>query len=242
MNRRHFSQFGARCAGAFGLGMCDASLFAEGVSELTSGKASILWVRGHGCSKCLSSLLDNNPLTSEQFFGHYSSLSLLSEMTSRMEECAMQSLEHLSSLENYIVVVEGTLSATSNSTFIPDRILSPLIQAIKRASLVMGVGSCASCGCSASFQNKTPSFPRLDEFLKTKEIHIPLVLVPGCPPHPDWILGTLVHCLKKGVPRLDNDHRPVAFFEKSAVNPHDRHSSFVEIITPQDESKEVCLF
>jgi len=39
------------------------------------------------------------------------------------------------------------------------------------------------------------------------------VCVSGCPPHPDWIVGTIVYILTYGAPPLtDKDHRPFDFY------------------------------
>ena len=36
--------------------------------------------------------------------------------------------------------------------------------------------------------------------------------IPGCPPHPDWIVGSLAYLLTQGLPELDSDGRPVLFY------------------------------
>jgi len=50
------------------------------------------------------------------------------------------------------------------------------------------------------------------DFFKAEGIKTPVVNIPGCPPHPDWIVGSLVYFLEKGVPELDDAGRPVLFY------------------------------
>ncbi len=37
-------------------------------------------------------------------------------------------------------------------------------------------------------------------------------MLPGCPVHPDWFLGTLAHLLLYGEPDTDNLNRPLMFY------------------------------
>jgi Ni,Fe-hydrogenase I small subunit len=39
------------------------------------------------------------------------------------------------------------------------------------------------------------------------------VCVPGCPPHPDWIVGTIAYWLQvKSTPKMDEFHRPLSYY------------------------------
>ncbi|MFN2302818.1 MAG: oxidoreductase, partial [Anaerolineales bacterium] len=53
------------------------------------------------------------------------------------------------------------------------------------------------------------------EVLQTNGINTPLVNIPGCPPHPDWFVGTIATILLSGLPKpedLDELGRPKAFY------------------------------
>ena len=49
------------------------------------------------------------------------------------------------------------------------------------------------------------------EIIKDKTI----INVPGCPPHPDWMIGTILHLILKGMPKLDEYGRPLLYFGKT---------------------------
>ena len=51
-------------------------------------------------------------------------------------------------------------------------------------------------------------------------VDVPVVNIPGCPAHPDWIVGAIAYVLANGaVPPLDRDGRPKVFF---GTRVHDR--------------------
>ena len=59
--------------------------------------------------------------------------------------------------------------------------------------------------------NVTGATGVMDVF-KEYGIKTPVVNIPGCPSHPDWIVGSIVHLLTKGLPELDDNGRPKLFF------------------------------
>jgi hydrogenase small subunit len=50
------------------------------------------------------------------------------------------------------------------------------------------------------------------DFFTENGIKTPVVNIPGCPPHPDWMVGTVAHALMFGIPELDSDGRPKMFY------------------------------
>ena len=80
-----------------------------------------------------------------------------------------------------------------------------------KAKAIVAVGDCASFGgIPAAKPNPTECKP-ISEIVKG----VPIINIQGCPPHPDWILGTLVHVLLFGLPELDDKKRPKIFFSET---------------------------
>jgi len=79
------------------------------------------------------------------------------------------------------------------------------------------------------------------DFLTSAGIGVPLINVPGCPPHPDWMVGTVVHLLKFGIPALDSYQRPTAFFSSSVHSrcPHRDWGDEVNAIGQRGCMKEI---
>jgi len=85
----------------------------------------------------------------------------------------------------------------------------------KDALAVIALGSCAAFGgIPAAYPNPTQC-RSVSEVLQAKGINTPLVNIPGCPPHPDWFVGTVASILLSGLPKpedLDEHRRPKAFY------------------------------
>jgi hydrogenase small subunit len=79
-----------------------------------------------------------------------------------------------------------------------------------KAYAVVAVGTCAAYGGIPGGE------PNPTKAKGVKEVTGATVLnIPGCPPHPDWIVGSLSHVLMFGLPKLDEDGRPTLFFGKN---------------------------
>ena len=88
---------------------------------------------------------------------------------------------------------------------------------------VISVGTCSSYGgIPAGKGNKTGAMGVYDFFQK-ESITTPVINVPGCPPHPDWIVYPVAYFLATtpagldplGIPPLDLDRRPTAVYSGS---------------------------
>jgi len=108
----------------------------------------------------------------------------------------------------------------------------------ENSKAVVSVGTCASWGgIPAAPPNPTGAVP-VSEVVNNK----PLINIPGCPAHPDWIVGTLINVLKYGIPELDKLNRPVMFFEKLIHDNCELRGYFEEGKMAQDFGEEGCLF
>jgi hydrogenase small subunit len=90
---------------------------------------------------------------------------------------------------------------------------------------IIAVGACSSYGGIPHAKGNKTGAMSLSDFLAAESISKPLIKVPGCPPHPDWIIYPAAHILATttlspfhlGVPELDGKGRPKAVF--SGTNP-----------------------
>lgn len=91
-----------------------------------------------------------------------------------------------------------------------------------QAKYVVAVGTCAtSGGIPGAFPNPTKA--KGLQFYKNQKggilgadfksrAGLPVINIPGCPPHPDWMTLTLADVLLGFSPHLDSYQRPTAFF------------------------------
>ena len=81
-----------------------------------------------------------------------------------------------------------------------------------KAAAALALGQCGAYGgIPAAEPNPTGSKGAMD-FFKDVGIKTPVINIPGCPPHPDWMVGTIAHVLLFGIPELDDNGRPKLFY------------------------------
>ena len=118
----------------------------------------------------------------------------------------------------YILIAEGTIATKAQGKYgvIGNKLDgTPLTQLeaarhfSPKAKYIIAAGTCAAFGGPfAANPNPSNSQP-LHKVVKEQVIN-----VPGCPIHPDWLVGTLTHLLLYGMPDLDADNRPKDFYGK----------------------------
>jgi hydrogenase small subunit len=85
-----------------------------------------------------------------------------------------------------------------------------VLMAAKNAKAVVALGTCASWGGIPAAEPNLGNHKSLAEVLNK-----PVIRIPGCPPNPDWILGSL-EALLAGTPiDLDDAGRPMTYFAKT---------------------------
>ena len=119
----------------------------------------------------------------------------------------------------YVVVVDGSVSTADGgvySTNAGKSNLETLKEVTANAAAVLSVGTCAAFGgIPHARPNPTGAVP-VSEIVTDK----PVVNIPGCPPIPEAIAGTVAYFVTFGkLPDLDHLNRPKSFFGDTI---HDR--------------------
>ncbi len=214
VNRREFLRIGTRLAALWGLGQTIIPHMAQAVESLAAGRTPVLWLEGSNCSGCSVSLLNSYPLLPLSLLTKHISLQFHQTISTATGQLAQDVVNNTISRGGYILVVEGavpTLIPTA-CTFGGMPFKDHLLLAAAAADAVVAVGACAAFGgIPAAPGNPTGAMDAIT-FLQNNGISKPFIRIPGCPPHPDWMIGTLVHVINFGVPPLDSFLRPVKFF------------------------------
>jgi len=154
---------------------------------------------------------------------------------------------------NYVLAVDGAIPADDKAFYCvmgerngkPVTIETRLVELAKDALAVLAVGTCAAFGgIPAAAPNPSGAQP-VRQVLETKGINKPLVNIPGCPPHPDWFVGTVASILLNGLPKpedLDDNLRPLAFYGKLIHENCPRRAYFDEGKFAKKYGDEGCLY
>ena len=216
ITRRKFLAWGVKLAAVMGLSPTLAPSVADALADLATGRAPVLWLQGQSCSGCSVSFLNSEyPDPAQVLTGHIS-LAFHATLSGATGRTAMDAINKCIEAGGYHLVVEGAIPAGMPSAcrIGHENIADMVTRAALQAKAVMAVGACAAFGGIPAAENNPTGAVSVPVFLLNQQIETTVVRVPGCPAHPDWIVGTLVHLLKFGTPELDDHKRPKVFFDR----------------------------
>ena len=210
LTRREFLKDAGILVAALGLGPALQPKVAAALEEMATGRAPLLWLQGQSCSGCSVSLLNADSPGPAELITRYLSLYFHQTLSAATGETALSVVDKAIDSGNYILAVEGSVpTKIPEACKIGERTFQDwLVRAAGPAKAVVAIGTCASFGgIPAAPPNLTGATP-VGEVLKSQGVTKPVINLPGCPAHPAWIVGTLVHVLKLGLPELDEFSRP----------------------------------
>jgi len=182
----------------------------------------VLWIQGQGCTGCSVSLLNSVDPSIADVLLKVISLQFHPSVMASEGETALENLYHFAEAYKgkFSLAVEGAIPMGADGKFCIvgelDHKEITMVDMVKdlgaKAGSVLAVGTCAAFGGIPAAEGNETGATGVMEFFKTYGIKTPVVNIPGCPPHPDWIVGSIAHLLTKGLPELDEDGRPMVFF------------------------------
>ncbi len=242
--RREFITLGTRLAALMGLSAGSIPGLASGLEKLSAGTPPVLWLQAQSCSGCSVSLLNTVEPDPVRLLTRYISLIFHSTLSTATGEMAMETVHTTIEGGGYFLALEGSLPVgMPKACMMGHEKMTDLVEkAASGAKAILAIGSCASFGGIPSAENNPTGADSLPNFLKIKAINKPTILLPGCPSHPDWIVGTLVHILGFGIPPLDEKGRPKMFFNKLIHDQCPRFPDYERQVFAKHFSDEGCLF
>lgn len=219
-------------------------LALDGIRQNQKSKMNLMWLEATGCSGNIISLLNaENPdvayLFKKMVNLRYSNSLMQAEGQMAYEEF----LDTLST--DFILVVEGAAALKDNGFYniianYEGRYITALEaikQAGEKAKYVLAVGTCASFGGPSAAQPNPSESVGIDKVLERE-----VIKVPGCPSHPDWVIGTIAHLLYFGRPELDELNRPIIFYGITIHDRCTRRSYFDKGIFAKKLGDVECMF
>ena len=221
----------------------------------------VVWLQTAACSGCAVSVLNSasptikNVLIDQIVPGVHVNLRFHPVIMAGAGEIAIEAMEATARemKGDYVLVVEGAIPTATDGIYgvLGERDGKPVTMAERVAELaqdalaVIALGTCAAFGgIPAAAPNPTGAQP-VKQSLDSKGIAKPLVNIPGCPPHPDWFVGTVASIILNGLPKpedLDDLLRPKAFYGNLIHENCPRRAYFDEGKFAKKFGDEGCLY
>ena len=218
VGRRQFMKY---CAGITALmAMPPAATTAFARQLRAARRPSVIYVPYQECTGCLMSLTRSFAPSLENLIFDVVSLDYNHTLMAAAGKAAMDA-KYRAMEENYgeyILVVDGAISTAENGVHgmaVGETFIDQLKHVAEGAAAIVAVGVCAAYGGVAAAHPNPTGAVGVADIIKDK----PVINVPGCPPIPEVMTGTLVSFLASGVPELDRHLRPRAFYGNTI---HDR--------------------
>lgn len=225
VTRRDFLKAFTGTAAGIGISqMFNPALVAAMQEELKNHP--VLWIQGQGCTGCSVSLLNSvDPSIAKVLLDiislQYHPTIMAAEGNTAMENCYEIAMKYKG---KFSLVVEGAIPTAADGKYciagelhrkgftIEKTMVDMTKELGSAAGSVIAIGTCATYGGIPAAKGNITGATGVRDFFKQYGITTPVVNLPGCPTHPDWIVGSIAHLLTKGIPELDYDGRPVLFF------------------------------
>ncbi len=172
----------------------------------------VVWLQGQGCTGCSVSLLNS---TSPPIADVLLKIISLQYHPTVMASEGKDALGNLFAIAKeykgkFSIAVEGAIPTAENGKYciVGDyhhkeySMMALLKELAPQAGSVLAIGTCAAYGGIPAAKGNVTGATGVMDFFKQEGIKTPVVNIPGCPPHPDWIVLSIAHLLEKGIPEL----------------------------------------
>lgn len=244
ITRREFMKLGAYFAAAMGLETSAIPKVAEAIETIAATNPPILWLQGQNCTGCSVSLLNTEVPGVAQVVTEHISLKFNSTVSAATGHTAMDVINGCIDCGEYILAIEGSIP-----TGLPEACMighehfrDQVARAARNATAIVAVGTCAAFGGIPASRNNPTGAIAAPAFLADRKVSKPIIALPGCPVHPDWLIGTIIHVLKFGLPELDEQKRPKMFYSTLIHDQCPRFADYERENFAKSFSEPGCLF
>ncbi len=180
------------------------------------GGPRVIWLQGAGCDGCAVSFLNSI---------HYASVDglLLNTIDLRFQnnlmaaagDLAVSAAQAAAVEPGYILIVEGAIPVGAAGKYCrlwTDMTMAQAVTSFStNAAYIIALGACASFGGVSSGAPNPTQARSVRQHLGGDDPR--LINLPGCPAHPDWLVGTITYLLTAGhLPPLDSHRRPLSYY------------------------------
>ncbi|RLB44206.1 MAG: oxidoreductase [Deltaproteobacteria bacterium] len=247
VSRRDFMKYCGMLTATLGL----SSSFIPKVAEVFAApkqRPPVIWLQFAECTGCSEALLRTmypwmDELVLEILSVEYHE-TIMAAAGHQAEEILKSSVEKYKG--KFICVVEGAISTKDNGVYgkIGGKTFLEIAKEVcPKAAAVVCMGTCSSYGGVQAAAPNPGGYKGVGEALGIKTVNIP-----GCPPNPINLVGTVVNYLLLGkLPELDELGRPLFAYGKTIHDQcprrsHYENDEFVEEFGSEEAAQGYCLY
>ena len=219
LDRRDFMKASAALGGAMTLK--STGLLPQAMAATGPDAPPVIWLQGQSCTGCSVSFLNSIYYTTADDL-------LLNQLDVRFQSNVMAAAGDLavdaavSTPAGYVLILEGSIPFGANGEYCHLWENTSMVDALQQfspnAGVIIALGTCACYGgMYAATPNPTDTLG-VQDALSRLGINKSVINIPGCPAHPDWLVGTVATLLNGAVPTLDSHGRPVQYYPKEEIH------------------------
>lgn len=246
-SRREFMKFCGLMATFMGMGPAFAPQVADALSA--KKRPSVVYLHCAECTGCTEALLRAYQPYFDEIIMNTISLDYCETIMAAAGDAAHAALEKaVNNPEGYVCVIEGgipTLHGGEYGKVGGETMFQLCARVASKAMATIAIGSCA---CFGGVQAAAPNLSGAKGVNDALEaVGVKAINISGCPPNPMNFVGTVVHLLTKGMPKLDNWNRPVQFYGDTVHDhcqrqEHFNRGEFVTSFDSPEARKGWCLY
>jgi len=190
----------------------------------------VVYLTGSACSGCATSLLCSeypsikNILLQDIIPGFKLEFLFHPVIMTASGNLAMEILGKAKKTTGFVLIIDGAIPTKDNGIYCVtgekdgkrSTILDEVLQLTPKALMIIALGTCASFGGIAAGNPNPTGAKCVGDILMANNIQTPYINIPGCPPHPDWLFGTVESVLTNGLENIELDdlRRPKTYYGK----------------------------
>lgn len=252
VSRRDFIEFCGKLMVIAPAGLAITSQMSPALVAAEIGKArrpSVIWLHMQDCTGCTETLLRTSTPDVADLILNVISLDYHETLMAASGHDAELALQEAMAANDgkFILVVEGSIPTKENGDYLyiaGKKGIDLLSEVSNRAAAVVAIGSCSSWGGVPSAGPNPTGATGVDTLVKNK----PVVNIPGCPPNPYIVLGTVLEYARTGkLPALDDKNRPKFAYDRyihehCPRRPHFDAGRFAKVFGDEGHRSGHCLY
>ena len=246
IDRRQFLKMAATLSTVFGVTNLPAPVQAALNKINPADLPKLVYLQGLSCTGCSISLLQAENPSPATLITDYSQLAFHADLSAISGKKAVEMIKKFITGQAgpYFLAVEGAVpQQMPEACVIGDHPFHwYLDQAAKTMSGAVTVGTCACHGGIPAAEGNPTGAISVREYYKQTGVTKPIISIPGCPPHPDWVWQTVIHLVKIGMPELTKEGSPKLFFDHKVHESCPRYHDFQQEVFANKLGEKGCLF